>query len=192
MATSWLFWAVSIVAALLFLGVNRVYVLLFTPALLGICYIFDQFVAVRDYVLHGLHFILTLTQFSRKSTAKKTPKGVHVFIDNSNIFIGAQNFDGYDNQIRLNYTGLAKLLEKDRNVVTRLLAGSTPPSSEKAWDFARQVPLPPPPKPLLSQTPTHQGGLQCRFTEKSEGNQQRTGGGRQDACQDTDGVVSLQ
>ena len=93
MATSWLFWAVSIVAALLFLGVNRVYVLLFTPALLGICYIFDQFVAVRDYVLHGLHFILTLTQFSRKSTAKKTPKGVHVFIDNSNIFIGAQNFE---------------------------------------------------------------------------------------------------
>jgi len=68
---------------------------------------------------------------------------VHVFIDNSNMFGGAQRAaralePGVPWQaIRLYYRNFFLLLENRQHVWTRVLGGSVPPGNEALWDYAR-------------------------------------------------------
>lgn len=68
----------------------------------------------------------------------------HVFIDNSNIFGGAQraavSIEGNHiwKSIRVYYKNLFKLLENGGNVGGRVLAGSLPPGNDSLWDHARK------------------------------------------------------
>lgn len=57
--------------------------------------------------------------------------GVHVFVDNSNIMIGARNFHG--GRGRLNVPALTKLIEQDRHCLTRIVVGSS--KSESSGKF---------------------------------------------------------
>ncbi|EKS9798989.1 NYN domain-containing protein [Burkholderia cepacia] len=67
----------------------------------------------------------------------------HVFIDNSNLFIGAQRAAGaYEPAaaplaVRLAYANLFVLLHGDEPVGTRVMIGSGPPNLRAAWDGAR-------------------------------------------------------
>ena len=60
---------------------------------------------------------------------------VHVFVDNSNIFIGAQTLpDGSkDYRSRVKVEKLAELVEQKRYCATRVVVGSKPPSTNKIW-----------------------------------------------------------
>ena len=68
---------------------------------------------------------------------------VHVFIDNSNLFGGAQRAartvePGVPWQaIRMYYRNFFWLLEDGRDVQTRVLGGSIPPGNDALWDYAR-------------------------------------------------------
>lgn len=68
----------------------------------------------------------------------------HIFIDNSNIFGGAQRAAGNLEQnavwlsIRVYYRNLFQLLEHRDDVATRVLAGSVPPGNDRLWENARQ------------------------------------------------------
>lgn len=70
---------------------------------------------------------------------------VHVFIDNSNIFGGAQDAASkYEPHIpwqavRVYLKNLVKLVEGDRKAGTRVLAGSVPPGNEELWKYARTL-----------------------------------------------------
>ena len=70
---------------------------------------------------------------------------IHVFIDNSNIFGGAQNAAAkYEPHIpwqavRVYFKNLVKLVEEERKVGTRELAGSVPPGNEMLWKYARSM-----------------------------------------------------
>lgn len=78
--------------------------------------------------------------FEKERGDSDNEKKIHVFIDNSNIFLGAQNLGGrYNSSTRLNYHTLANLLEKGRNAQTRVLCVSTPPGSEKIWNVAKDA-----------------------------------------------------
>ncbi len=69
----------------------------------------------------------------------------HIFIDNSNIFGGAQRAaetlepGAVWLAVRLYFKNLAKLLEKGDAVTTRMLAGSMPPGNDALWEHARQA-----------------------------------------------------
>jgi NYN domain len=68
----------------------------------------------------------------------------HIFIDNSNIFGGAQRAAGNLEQnavwlsVRVYYRNLFQLLERNGDVATRVLAGSVPPGNDQLWENARQ------------------------------------------------------
>jgi hypothetical protein len=68
----------------------------------------------------------------------------HVFVDNSNIYGGAQRAaetlepGSLWMSIRLYYKNLFKLIEGD-GVATRVLAGSVPPGNETLWQTARDL-----------------------------------------------------
>ncbi|MGE0152487.1 MAG: NYN domain-containing protein [Reyranellaceae bacterium] len=67
---------------------------------------------------------------------------IHVFFDNSNIWLGARkalrdreptiDFVAF----RIHYGNLFKLMEKERQADTRVLAGSIPPACEPLWEYA--------------------------------------------------------
>ncbi|GAA0539458.1 hypothetical protein FHS83_003712 [Rhizomicrobium palustre] len=69
---------------------------------------------------------------------------VHVFIDNSNIFGGAQRAAATIEPgipwcaIRVYYRNLFSLLEAGRKVETRVLGGSVPPGNDELWEYARR------------------------------------------------------
>lgn len=68
---------------------------------------------------------------------------VHIFVDNSNIYGGAQRAAGTLEPgalwmaVRLYYKNLFALLEGGREVKTRVLGGSIPPGNDQLWDYAR-------------------------------------------------------
>lgn len=68
----------------------------------------------------------------------------HIFVDNSNIYGGAQRAAktiepaAHWLSIRIYYRNLFKLIEGD-NVATRVLAGSVPPGNEPLWQTARDL-----------------------------------------------------
>jgi hypothetical protein len=68
----------------------------------------------------------------------------HIFIDNSNIFGGAQRTaqalepGAVELSVRVYYKNLFALLEDGREVKTRVLAGSISPGNDQLWDYARK------------------------------------------------------
>lgn len=69
----------------------------------------------------------------------------HVFVDNSNVFGGAQRTaDRLEPGIpwpavRVYYRNLYRLLEGGREVLTRVMAGSVPPGNDDLWEYSRQA-----------------------------------------------------
>ena len=67
----------------------------------------------------------------------------HIFIDNSNVFGGAQlaseqiEPSSVRKSVRIYYKHLFKLIENGFNPVTRVLAGSLPPGNESLWEHSR-------------------------------------------------------
>lgn len=67
----------------------------------------------------------------------------HIFVDNSNIFLGAQRASKVREAhipryaIRVYFRHLARLVEGNHRVQTRVLAGSVPPGNDVLWDHAR-------------------------------------------------------
>jgi hypothetical protein len=68
---------------------------------------------------------------------------LHVFVDNSNIFAGAQRVAKHVEAyvpwpaIRLYVRNFITLIEGSKPVATRVYAGSVPPGSEDLWQYAR-------------------------------------------------------
>jgi hypothetical protein len=68
----------------------------------------------------------------------------HVFIDNSNVFHGAQREakrrepDAPWPAVRISYPRLFTLVEATHTVITRTLAGSVPPGNDDLWSHARR------------------------------------------------------
>ncbi len=65
---------------------------------------------------------------------------IHIFVDNSNLFIGSQLGQGKNGQqnasTRINIANLVKIIEKDkriRSIKTRIVGGSTPPRNARVW-----------------------------------------------------------
>lgn len=69
----------------------------------------------------------------------------HVFIDNSNVFGGAQRAaatiepDALWIAIRVYYRNLFRLIEHSHQATTRVLAGSVPPGNDALWQHAREA-----------------------------------------------------
>ena len=67
----------------------------------------------------------------------------HVFVDNSNIFGGAQRAtatlepSASWRSIRIYYRNFFQLLEGNGSVATRVLAGSVPPDNDALWQYAK-------------------------------------------------------
>jgi hypothetical protein len=65
---------------------------------------------------------------------------VHIFLDNSNIFVGARNAcdEREDalrrNEVRLNFESLLKLAADGRDIEQAVAIGSIPPSMRAVWD----------------------------------------------------------
>jgi len=65
---------------------------------------------------------------------------IHIVVDNSNLFIGAQLGQGENGRqnasIRINVANLVKVIEENkqmRNIKTRIVGGSIPPRGAKVW-----------------------------------------------------------
>jgi len=59
---------------------------------------------------------------------------IFVFVDNSNIFIGAQQTaEGPDHTIRMNVENLVEVVEQGRATGARIVVGSTPPATNAIW-----------------------------------------------------------
>jgi hypothetical protein len=68
---------------------------------------------------------------------------IHVFIDNANVFGGAQRAAQtvephvHWKAIRVYYRNLFQLIESGRTAWTRVMGGSVPPGNDDLWDHAR-------------------------------------------------------
>jgi len=69
----------------------------------------------------------------------------HIFIDNSNVFGGAQRAAGEIEPealwmaVRIYYKNFFRLIENGYQPTTKILAGSVPPGNEILWDHARST-----------------------------------------------------
>lgn len=69
----------------------------------------------------------------------------HIFVDNSNIFGGAQRAaatiepSAVFMAVRLHYRSFFQLIEHGFDVKTRVLAGSVPPGNDDLWKWANQA-----------------------------------------------------
>jgi len=69
---------------------------------------------------------------------------VHVFFDNSNVIWGARYAcidlepQVYEYAIRLHFENLFSLIEGGRDITTKVLAGSAPPSCDALWAYAEK------------------------------------------------------
>lgn len=69
----------------------------------------------------------------------------HIFVDNSNIFGGAQRAANTLEQeavflsVRLHYRNFFSLIEHGFEAKTRVLAGSVPPGNDDLWKWAKQA-----------------------------------------------------
>ena len=67
----------------------------------------------------------------------------HVFVDNSNVFGGAQTMSARVEKhvpwpaLRVHFRNLAFLVEGEQQIGLRVLAGSVPPGNEDLWNYAR-------------------------------------------------------
>lgn len=68
----------------------------------------------------------------------------HVFIDNSNVFGGAQRAAAAQEPaalwlaVRVYYRNLFQLVEGGEDIATRVLAGSVPPGNDALWEHAQR------------------------------------------------------
>lgn len=68
----------------------------------------------------------------------------HIFIDNSNVFGGAQRAvamlepEAHWPAVRIYYRNLFQLVEGSGEVASRVLAGSVPPGNDALWEYARR------------------------------------------------------
>ena len=77
--------------------------------------------------------------------------GLHLFIDNSNIFIEAQQVarDKYffDDELvirlRINYGGLLDKIRNGRKLMETVLVGSRPPEQDSLWDYLKKLGIEP-------------------------------------------------
>jgi hypothetical protein len=73
------------------------------------------------------------------------PQPIHVFMDNSNIYGGAQGAARSIEPhipwpaVRVYIRNLARLIEGNRAALTRELAGSVPPGNDELWKYAKQL-----------------------------------------------------
>jgi hypothetical protein len=69
----------------------------------------------------------------------------HIFVDNSNIYGGAQRVAGTIEpnvhwlSVRIYYRNLFRLIEEGQDLVTRVLTGSVPPGADPLWQTARDL-----------------------------------------------------
>lgn len=92
---------------------------------------------------HGTGWVKDVTKdFSRIESPKYMAR--HVFIDNSNVFGGAQRAaatlepEALWLAVRVYYRNLFQLVERGEDVARRVLAGSVPPGNEALWEYARR------------------------------------------------------
>jgi len=77
--------------------------------------------------------------------------GLHLFIDNSNVFIEGQRVARdafhYDDQLvtrfRVNYGGLLDFVRQDRKLEEAVLVGSRPPPTDALWNRLAQLGIEP-------------------------------------------------
>lgn len=77
--------------------------------------------------------------------------GLHLFIDNSNVFIEGQRVARdafhYDDQLvmrfRVNYGALLDFVRQDRGLKEAVLVGSRPPSNDALWNRLEQLGIEP-------------------------------------------------
>ncbi len=69
----------------------------------------------------------------------------HVFIDNSNVFGGAQSMSKRVEKhvpwpaLRVHFRNLVLLVEGGQEISTRVLAGSVPPGDDDLWQYAKDM-----------------------------------------------------
>jgi len=69
---------------------------------------------------------------------------VHIFFDNSNVISGARHARAdlepyaYEYAIRFHFENLFSLIQDGRNIETKILAGSVPPSCDALWAYAEK------------------------------------------------------
>jgi hypothetical protein len=70
---------------------------------------------------------------------------LHIFWDNSNVWGCAQNVREIEEPLvpwftfRIHFRNLYKLIVKERDVATKVMAGSVPPECESLWEYAREL-----------------------------------------------------
>lgn len=77
--------------------------------------------------------------------------GLHLFIDNSNVFIDGQRVarEGfhYDDELvlrfRIDYGGLLDFVRRDRELMETVLVGSRPPANDGLWNRLRKLGIEP-------------------------------------------------
>ena len=77
--------------------------------------------------------------------------GLHLFIDNSNLFIEAQRVarekfyydDALVMRMRVSYGGLLEKIRSKRNLNEAVLVGSRPPQNDGLWDQLRKLGISP-------------------------------------------------
>ena len=77
--------------------------------------------------------------------------GLHLFIDNSNLFIEAQrtarNKFYYDDELvvrtRINYGSLLEKIRNNRKLIETVLVGSRPPQNDSLWEKLKQLNIQP-------------------------------------------------
>lgn len=80
---------------------------------------------------------------SSSSASQDDTKGAVIVVDNSNIYIGAQecasayNVGERKRHVRVKLQNLVKILEKNRSKERTFVCGSSPPATEHVWDVYR-------------------------------------------------------
>ena len=89
-----------------------------------------QFVFIISSVYR---FSRSLCLFQRFFNRPSQSRRIHIVVDNSNVFIGAQNKNP---AVRVNVKKLARVIEKEKSLTaikTRIVAGSTPLVGARVW-----------------------------------------------------------
>ncbi|XP_031559540.1 uncharacterized protein LOC116295765 [Actinia tenebrosa] len=82
---------------------------------------------------------------SSSSGSQDVTKGAVIVVDNSNIYIGAQecasayNAGERKRHVRVKLQNLVKILEKNRSKERTFVCGSSPPATEHVWDIYRHL-----------------------------------------------------
>lgn len=99
--------------------------------------IVDNNIADNQYSDETQDFAITTNELDDQSN------GVVIVVDNSNIYIGAQECASANNaadkkrHVRVKLQNLVKILEKNRPKERTFVCGSSPPATEHVWDVYR-------------------------------------------------------